>query len=259
MKFASFARGAVVLFAAVLPARVSAQRYEIHGHVVDADRHPVPNADVQVLQAGAVAITGQTGAFDLGPLSRGTYRVRVRRIGFRAVTIRVTVPMSQPDLVVTVTEIPAFLDTVRTQALEQDLPRVFERAREHLGALVFGPDLVKEYPGLSADDILQTDSTLYPFLKGASFRGCGMFVYIDGKPMPPPMFTPSPNTAMHPIFLDRHIRDFVRMRDVAAIEVFRYAKGKIFEPWVPLGSGEDCRPLVLIWTKGYKQRPYKGP
>ncbi len=256
----SVAVGAALVIAALAPVRAEAQQQShVRGHVVDTNQQPVPNADVRVLRAGPEAITGPAGAFDLGSLAAGSYQVRVRRIGFRAVTVTVIVPMSRPELTVVMTPVPMNLDTVRAHALEEALPRVFEREREHLGGLVFGPELVKEHPGLSMDEILQTDSTLYPFLQGASLRGCHPKVYIDGKPMPRPMWTPSPYSTMHTILPDLDIRDFVRMKDVAAIEIFRYANGKIFEPRVPLGAGQDCGALILIWMKGYNQKPYKGP
>ena len=242
------------------PVRARAQqRYPVRGHVVDTNQQPVTNAEVRVLRAGPEAITGPAGAFDLGSLAAGSYQVRVRRIGFRAVTVTVIVPMSRPELTVVMTPVPMSLDTVRAHALQDALPRVFERARQHLGALVLGADLVKEYPGLSADEVLQTDSTLYPFLKGASLRGCHPTVYIDGKPMPRPMWTPSPYSTMHTILPDLDIRDFVRMKDVAAIEVLRFATGKLYEPRIKPDAGETCGPLILIWMKGYNQRPYKGP
>ncbi len=59
--------------------------------------------------------------------------------------------------------------------------------REHLGAVEFGADLMRKYPSLSADEILQTDSKLWPFLRSTSF--CGMKVYIDGHTLPTMIWT----------------------------------------------------------------------
>ncbi len=252
--------GTALMIAAFAPMPMGAQQQpRVHGHVVDDRGQPVTNAYVQVLPVGPEAITDRAGAFDLGSLDPGRYRVRVRRLGFRPVKVNLVVPMTRPDLTVTMAPVPTLLDTVRAHALEQQLPRVFERQREHLGGLVFGRELMKEHPGLSIDEILQTDSAVNPFLRGSGFPECHPIVYIDGKPMPRPMLSGSPFDRMRTIIPDLHIRNVVNIHDVAAIEVFRFAAGKIYEPWIGPDAGETCSPLILIWMKGYKQRPYKGP
>ncbi|HET7631172.1 MAG TPA: hypothetical protein VFK16_02525 [Gemmatimonadaceae bacterium] len=61
------------------------------------------------------------------------------------------------------------------------------------------------------------------------------------------------------MFPDMGIRDWVRMKDVAVVEVYRFAKrSNIEEPWIPRDVGTTCRPTILIWTKDFKQKRYKG-
>ena len=49
------------------------------------------------------------------------------------------------------------------------------------------------------------------------------------------------------------------MRDIAAIEAIRVPTG-VHEPWIgPVTAGANCRRMVLVWTKGFKQHPYHGP
>ncbi len=227
---------------------------EIRGRVLDPDGHPIARAELQLLLGGPLATTDSSGAFDFGVLSDGHYTIIVRRLGFQPTTVRLTVPMATPRLSVTLMPVPVNLDTVRSEALEKDLPRVFERMREHLGAVEFGADLMKKYSSLSMDEILQTDSKLWPFLRSSSF--CGMRVYIDGDTLP----TPLPTWGREPptIVPDKHIREYVKTSDIAAVEVFRSLKQKIYEPFIAPDQAEGCTSIVLIWTKGYEQTPWAG-
>lgn len=247
---------AIATLGAGLWGPVAAGGQTVTGRVVGPDGAAIARADVRASPGGAQAFTDDHGRFSLALRTAGAYTLSVRRLGFRPTTLRISMPQADHNLTVTMQPLAARLDTVTIQALQEDLPRVFQRMREHLGAVQFGPALMKEHPGLSADEILQTDTTFYPYLKSTSF--CGMDVYIDGKPLPRP-FPPSLGTVMHTIIPDLDIRAYVRMRDVAAIEVFRNARRPIDEPWVTAPFGQTCASLVLIWTKGYQQAPYKGP
>lgn len=241
------------LLAAVAP---TANAQDIRGRIVDPSGAGVYGADVTATPGNARSGTDGSGWFDLGTLPNGSYTIRVRRLGFEPATVRISVPLADPTLVIRVEPLPVQLDTMTTAALEKDLPRVFERMRQHLGVVQFGPELMKEYPGLSADAILQTDSTFYPYLRSTSF--CGMSVYVNGKLLPAP-WPPHSFARTRTIVPDKDIRTYVSMRDIAAIEVFRNAKAKIFEPWIRPDEIEGCGSVVLIWTKGYKQSEYHGP
>ncbi|HET7631171.1 MAG TPA: carboxypeptidase regulatory-like domain-containing protein [Gemmatimonadaceae bacterium] len=139
----------------------------VHGHVVASGGPPLLGAQLQVLPHGPRAETDPDGAFTLGPLAAGTYHIRVRRIGFQPDTVTLKLPRAEQDFVIHLTAAPQTLDPVVSSALEQDLPRVMDRMREHLGATIFGPELMKEFPGIGLDGILARDSTVYPFMVGS--------------------------------------------------------------------------------------------
>ena len=239
------------------PAMGRAQQASVvRGRVLDSGGQPLQGAEVMVLPQGSRTASDDSGAFSLGILRSGTYSIRARRIGFVPVTVEISVPLAATHLVIRMQEMALSLDTVRSVALERALPRVFERMREHVGATVFGPDLMKRYPGLSVDEVLQTDSTVWPFMRGAST--CGMKVFIDGKRR---FYKPLNASEMREMLIvpDLQISRDVQIRDIAAIEVFRNAHRLIFEPWIRPDVAEGCGSTILIWTKGFKQRPYKGP
>ncbi|HET7632842.1 MAG TPA: carboxypeptidase-like regulatory domain-containing protein [Gemmatimonadaceae bacterium] len=224
----------------------------VYGRVVAEDGPPLQGAQLQVLPTGPRAETDPQGAFTLGPLAAGTYRVRVRRLGFQPDTVTLKVPGAEADFVIHLTAAPQTLDPVFSSALEQDLPRVMDRMREHLGATVFGPELMKQYPGIAIDGILATDSAVEPFTRLESWPRCHALVFLNGKQLPVVLHD-------HSIHPDMEIRSWVRMKDVAVIEVYQFARrSDILEPWIPRGAGTKCNPAILIWTKDFKQKPYKG-
>ncbi|HET7631173.1 MAG TPA: carboxypeptidase-like regulatory domain-containing protein [Gemmatimonadaceae bacterium] len=250
----------MLLIAAAGPVLAQQPTY-VHGRVVARGGPPLQGAQLRVLPSGPSAETDPDGAFTLGPLAAGTYHIRVRRIGFQPDTVTLKLPHAEQDFVIQLTAAPQTLDPVFSSALEQDLPRVMDRMRQHLGATVFGPELMKQYPGLSIDDILATDSTVYPFMRGGSFPSCHPSAYLNGKELPGPMIVTrsASQRPLHLIFPDLDIRRFVRMKDVAVVEVYRFAKrSNIEEPWIPRDAGTYCGPVILIWTKDFMQRPYKG-
>lgn len=242
--------------AALAAAAPSAGAQHVRGRIVDPHGAGVYGADVMATPGDARSGTDHSGWFDLGNLRSGTYTIRVRRLGFQPATVQISVPLTDSSFTIRVEPVPHELGAVTAEALERDLPRVFERMREHLGIVQFGPELVKEYPGYSADAILQTDPAFYPNLRSTSF--CGMKVYLDGDSLPSP-WPPHSQARTRTIVPDKDIRTYVRMKDVAAIEVYRNAKGLIHEPWIKPDEIQGCGSIVLIWTKGYKQSEYHGP
>ncbi len=249
------------------PACARAQT--VRGTVLDPAGEPLDHAQIQLLPNGAHTVTGSDGRFDLGPLADGTYTIQVRRLGFQAQSGRFVVPLAKARLTFTLSPVPVLLDTIHTRLLEQELPRVFQRMQEHLGAEAFGPDLMKKYPGMSLDEILYADGKLWQQLAGAQFHGCTPHAFIDGVPVPPPLGTDwarrnskSSNPASAaPI--DLEVSNFVPMRDVAAVEVFN-SPDFVHEPVIDverddsLGHTGSCQRIVMVWTNGYQQRPWAG-
>lgn len=251
-RHASLAQGALSLALLCFCAAV-AQAQTVTGRVVTAAGQPLPDAIVQVLPDGPHANTDNAGIFRLPSVAAGNYTLSVRRLGFIPMRVAFTVPVPGSGLTVTMSPLPAQLDTMRTSALAQDLPRVLERVHSGISAVVSGSTLMKEFPGISADEVIHQDTTLGHMLQGWSI--CGDEVVIDGKLMPPPSWhdrtiIPQP---------DLGIRQYTRMRDIAEIEVTRRIED-VHEPW--MGDGHfsmGCTRTVLIWTKGFKQKPYHWP
>jgi Carboxypeptidase regulatory-like domain len=237
----------------LVPPPVSAQGQHVTGRVQAAGGAPLGYAEVQVLPNGPRVITGRSGRFDLGALSPGDHTLRVRRLGFAMTTLRFTVPLSSPELTIIMTPAAVFLDTIRAMALEQELPRVFQRHREHLGAVAFGPALLRQYDGMSIDEILQYDFQLSRYLHKPSTCHSPVAAFIDGLPVPPPIDRIGTAGSQHGL----RIADFVRVRDIAAVEVFD-SPDFVHEPFIDGHFEDDCMPVVLIWTKGYQQEPWAG-
>jgi Carboxypeptidase regulatory-like domain len=235
-------------------AIVRAQTGDITGRVLALDGAPVPGAQVVVLPAGPRTTTDAAGLFHVRGIAAGRHELLIRRPGYRPDTLHLVVPTPQPSVTVFLAPLPERLKPVLTTALAADLPRVVDRERQGISVVVTGDSLRKEFPGFSVDAAIQYDSALWKTLRG--WRFCVDMVFIDGKPMPPsPWRDP---TMPQPDF---DIRDQIRMRDIAAVEVTRELE-KVDEPWVDQGSAVSatrCVRAVLIWTKGFKQKPYKGP
>ncbi|MDE3173120.1 MAG: carboxypeptidase regulatory-like domain-containing protein [Gemmatimonadota bacterium] len=258
---------AVCIVAMLLLAPVPTHAQEVRGRVVDPAGEPLDYAELQVLGDSAHATSGAFGGFDLGVLAPGVHLVQVRRIGFRLVVVPVTVPTAGPSLTITMTPVPVELDTVHTRLLEQELPRLFQRMNEHLGAAAFGPDLMKKYPGYSLDEVLRMDWPLWRQLGGGEYFGCGVKVLVDGREVPPPLGTdwgrklaPSYNKSSADE-MDLGLDQQVAMRDVAAVEVFN-SPDFVHEPEIDAKGGREpvseCTRIVLVWTNGYQQRKWAG-
>ncbi len=250
----------VTVAVAVLAAARVAHAQDVRGRALDAAKEPLDLVDVQLLPLGRHVRTASAGTFNFEDVPPGSYTLRVRRLGFSEVTKSITVPVPTGTLTVTMQPVPVALDTVYTQVLRQELPYVFQRMKEQLEAAAFGPDLMKRFPGASLDEVLQMDPTLWWQLMGARNHSggprspeCGAQAYIDGRPALTPL---DPGLSVGGIGLG--LASQVRMRDVAAVEVFN-SPDFIHEPDL-LGDKifftptiHDCKRIVLIWTKGYVQ------
>ncbi len=106
----------LVLSALALLFPTTARAQGLEGEVVDADGRRLLNALVSVQPGDASIRTDGTGRFALPTLRPGSYRVRVRRIGFREHTEQVVVQAGQrARLYVTLEPAAPLLDTVRVR------------------------------------------------------------------------------------------------------------------------------------------------
>lgn len=176
-------------------------------------------------------------------LAAGTCGMRVRRFGFMPKVVQVKLTGSNEDVHLVLAPLPTQLDTVRQSALAQDLPRPFERAEKGISLLKFGPELQAEFPGVSIDDILRYDRDIYHELHG---HRCDNW-FLDGKPF---AWVVGDGGDAYSFSLN----SMVRMQDVAAVEVIRFAGIGVQEPWFIHRGPPPC--AIFIWTKGFKQKPY---
>jgi hypothetical protein len=225
-------------------ARAEAQ--SIRGRVIDERGVAVPHADVQALPDGRAVLTDSAGRFDLGPLPAGTDSIRVRRVGYDMTIARVIVPLVSPRLTIVLHRSAAMLDTVHTSALEQRLPRLFVREREHLGASLYGPAL---------------DSM---FARGGS-RSLWDKLTIDGR-FSRKIHTSGPFCMYVDGILVRGLPEaYINENEISAIEVFN-SDAFVHEPFIDgaplhLVGGKlirRCGVLVLVWSKYYQQPPWGG-
>jgi Carboxypeptidase regulatory-like domain len=221
----------------VVPCTAAAQ--VLHGQVVDSAGTPVSVAHIHVVPDGSAAISDISGAFTLEHLPAGRYSLAILRLGFRPETVSLATPPPGSLVTIRLTAIPVPLEAVTISALEQDLPRVFDRMRRHIGAVAFGDDLRKRYPGVPLDDILKFDAALHRYGQGSKY--CGKpTVFLDGVWL----FAVPPQT----------ISQWVHMQDVAAVEAYSSPE-LVHEPFVHYLPGA-CGAVILIWTYGYKQHPW---
>jgi len=256
-----------------MPARAQS----IHGRVVDEHGTPVARAEVVVLPSGKPTFTDLAGKFTLEPLAKGIYSVRVRRVGIELTVARIVVPVAESNLVIGVHHVALALDTVHTTALEQQLPRLFDRMQNHLGARLYGPALDSVFArGGSRDltDMMTIDSRFARIIRRPH---CGAAtVFVDDLQIPGVLNTDmgmgssaskigwlggagrksaqaDPFPANPELYIDQ--------KDIAAIEVFDSPDG-VHEP--PIDADKftfhpgTCMRIVLIWSKYYQQQKWAG-
>lgn len=245
---------APLLLALCLAGFRSACAQTVRGRVVDERGYPVLRAEVQPLPAGHPVLTDAAGAFKLDSLPPGLDSIRIRRVGFTMSIARFVVPLTVARLTIVLHHSAAMLDTVHTSAIEQRLPRMFDRIQKHIGAALYGPALDSMFArggSRSLEDMLTID------------RRFGFVIR-------------TPNSVLHPkandlcIFVDgisvndMPVEDFIAQRDIAAMEAFNASDAAFvhepfpFEHLVPGKGWVGCGRVVLIWSKYYQQPPWAG-
>jgi len=266
------ALSALCLCGTAAAAQNASHSSHVRGRVLDPAGDPVSGA--QVTLAGAPPkMTGGNGRFDLGELAPGRYTLDVRRIGFQPASQQIAVLDHDMELVIELKPSAVMLDTVKTDALRQRLPRLFERMDQHLGRVAFGDSLRLRYPNASVADFLKLDKGLAAMIaepKPTFLLACGKFVYVDGRRVHgsvadaskipygaqdvPLRFQPYDTDSLG-------IQEVVSARDVAAIEVFQspdFVNESFIPPIRSLDGPEECTRIILIWTKHYKMHPHAG-
>ncbi len=219
---------------------------QVTGRVVTPEGFGIVGVEVQVLPSGPRATTDSGGRFVLWPVDTGSHLVRARRIGFSPSDTTIRMRTGSLSIVITLQANAALLDTVRSQALEFALPRMFDRRAHGLGSMELGRDLIAKFPkGTQLWKMIAFDFTLSRRLHASP--GCPIKVVIDGK---------------HSGALQLNQ---INPKEVAAVEAFNSLDG-VHEPivdaqravLVAFGGWPECTHLVLVWLKGYEQPRWAG-
>jgi hypothetical protein len=99
------------LFAFALPAGA-----QVTGVVVGANGIPLPYSTVTVIETGASRFTDENGGFVIAGLSPGTYRLRVKQLGFTALDTAIVFRGAPQQIRITLQPSPFKLSTVTVRA-----------------------------------------------------------------------------------------------------------------------------------------------
>lgn len=222
--------------ALAVPVLLSAQ--QVTGRVVTPDGFGIVGAEVQVLPSGPRATTDSGGRFVLWPVATGSHNIRARRIGFSPVDTTIRMRKGSQSIVITLQANAALLDTVRSQALQFELPRMFRRRAVGVGSMELGRDLIAKFPtGVSLPEMISLDFKLEHQLRAGE---CPVKILVNDDSA------------------DARMLELIKPKDVAAVETFN-SLDLVHEPTVDAHRGPppigwpECTPLVLVWLKGYEQ------
>ncbi len=238
--------GRLVLVGAALAVPILLSAQQVIGRVVTPEGFGIVGVEVQVLPSGPRATTDSGGRFVLWPVDTGSHIIRARRIGFTPSDTTIRVRKGSLSFVITLQANAALLDTVRSQALEFELPRMFHRHAVGLGSMELGRDLMAKFPeGTPLGRMIGSDFTLSRRLHTSP--GCPIRVVINGK-------------RSGALQLNQ-----IAPEEVAAVEAFNSLDG-VHEPvvdgqravLVAFGGWPECTHLILVWLKGYQQPHWAG-
>ena len=207
-------------------------RSELRGIVVVGDSVRVPNASVTLNPVGSSARTDAQGRFSFS-VAPGTYQLVVRSVGFPPDSSEVVV--STAGIVNVVINLqPPLLERISVSAVRSGLPRVADRERRGLGAVMYADEILQS-PLLRTADLIHFSPR---FLIGnRTNKRYREMVYVDGRPI-------------------RDSSDIPDKRDIAAIEAHRgYIGMRETDLWVPRSENPvSSARIVLIWTLQYMAR-----
>ena len=239
----------LTLILALLPGIVHAQSVGgVRGMVQDSAGGVISNAHVGIRASGTTTLTDSTGAFRLVDLPPGDAILEVRRLGYRPVTGRVTVPAGselevEVKLAPVAEQLPAVQVRGRAQPYDSRLAGFNERKSKHAGYFVSREkldrmssgrfiDALREMPGVSA-------RTLRGGVVTVSLRGarCAPVFYMDGFPA----------TA--------GIMD-LGMIDLSGVEGIEVYSGMSTIPaeFMTVAGGESCG-VIAVWSRPFRPKP----
>lgn len=237
------------LILALPPSTVHAQfAGSVRGTVHDSAGGVISSAHVSIKATGVATLTDSAGAFRIVDLPAGDAILEVRRLGFRPVSARITVPTGselelQVNLAPVAEQLPAVQVRARARPYDSRLAGFMERKSKHVGYFVTREkldrmtsgrfiDALREMPGVSA-------RTLRGGVVSVSLRGarCAPVFYMDGFPA----------TAG---IMDLGMID---LSGVEGIEVYS-GMSSIPAEFMTVAGGESCG-VIAVWSRPFSPKP----
>ena len=259
---------AVAILAASSPARAQTPggTTVLSGRVTQAGDTTIAvgGADVEILGTALRGYANGEGRFRFPDMLPGTYELRVRRLGYEPVTLRVALEDGRSyDHAVELHRHPNALTEVRIEGRMVKVPARFEdvyaRAAHEHGTFFTRQDIEKLNP-LDVGSLLNLVPTVYANSRGVTFQRCNgglqglsiapfnkaqaglagqqspvaIQVYIDGSRV-----TMDKNSSV-----SEALR-LVTPRDIEAMEVYTAVAR------IPAEFLNDACAVIAIWTKSY--------
>lgn len=237
------------LILGLLPWIVHAQSVgSVRGMVHDSAGGVISGAHVSFKASAIATLTDSAGAFRIVDVRPGDAILEVRRLGYRPVSARVTVPAgSELEVVVNLAPVAEQLAPVqvraRAQPYDSRLAGFMERKSKHVGYFVTRErldqmssarfiDALREMPGVSA-------RTLRGGVVTVSLRGarCAPVFYMDGFPATAGV-------------MDLGMID---LSGVEGIEVYS-GMSSIPAEFMTVAGGESCG-VIAVWSRPFRPKP----
>jgi hypothetical protein len=256
-------RGTARLFALALsasaPVHAQAPRLdgELWGHILTAgDSTGVAEATI-ALVPGRTTTTSQSGFYRLASLGTGSYLMTVRRLGYRSVTVQVSIEDShalRQDVILE--PLPQQLTEIRIEGRVRKVPPRFEdvyrRMSTATGSFFTREDIDRMQPP-SIESLLERVGTVrVNEKKGVQFAKCNeggnlalgagggkVQIYIDGLRMT----GREPNNSV--AAEQAEVLHMVNPSQIQALEVYSGVSR------IPGQFLEDACAVIAIWTKAY--------
>jgi Carboxypeptidase regulatory-like domain/TonB-dependent Receptor Plug Domain len=215
--------------------------YQVTGVVKDSSGAPVPEADVAVIESGAVrrqVATDAAGHFEFRDVPAGSIAIRVRRLGYRPSTVDVVVgaTASPTSLEIIVTPAPAQLEEVRVNPNPVGRLREFYDHRQQRRSFARFLELadIRRIAPTSPSELFRTvpGITIRAATTGGNtirIRGCQPTVWVDGQRIP-----------------GAELDEVVQPSDIGGIEFYSSSAG--IPPQYMDPSNRLCG-LILVWTR----------
>lgn len=241
-------RVAFALALAVLPDDGAAQeqRAVVAGIVVDSLGSPVAGAQVALDGTELRSITDAAGRFRFADVELGRVDVVVRRIGFKAASLRVDLGSSgATQIMITLAVTPEVLAPVEvTEQREVYDARLYgfeTRAAQRKSGHFITRDRIERSTSKRLSDLLRQ----VPTVRIAMVRGLGTMAYVRGANCPPLVYVDGSPASAGPLDLD-----LIDLSSVEGIEVY----GGFGAPAEFSSVKGDRCGVIAIWSRPFRPR-----